>query len=532
LLEQLEQREVLSTYYVATTGSDSAAGTLNAPFLTLQHAVNAVKPGDTILLESGTYAGCRIGVSGTAGAPITLEAAPGANVLIDAPGASNLHGSDIEVESFQHAVNYWTIAGLQVENAPRSGIDVRGTNFITVENCVSHNNAKQGIFFAFSNNPLVQHNLTYSNGQHGIYDSNSGDNPTIIGNTSHNNVGCGIQLNGDVTQGGDGIISNAFIADNVLYNNGAGGGSAINCDGVQNSVIENNLLYNNHGSGISLFQYNGGGPSTNNLVVANTIDMASNGRWAINIQNNSTGNTVEDNILYDHNPLKGSIYITPECLVGFTSDYNVVMNSFTTGSGYQTLAQWQASTGQDKHSIIVAPSALWRNEATNNFNLLSNSPAVGAGTWQNAPITDITGAPRPAGRGFDIGAISHQAGLWVGPLSNVPGPSASSSPTYSPRLDDGDAVWQVTKLAAGTYTPEVTWTASPTQALTATYYIYDGYKLVGTAVVNRQKAPVGTTVNGSVYQSLGSYAIKSGTLRVVLSASGAGNFSSDSLYVG
>src|SRR4051794_26457435 len=88
-VEQLEAREVLSTFYVATGGNDAAAGSTAAPWHSLQHAVSSVNPGDTILVESGTYAGCRISNSGTAGAPITLAAAPGAQVVINAPGPGN-----------------------------------------------------------------------------------------------------------------------------------------------------------------------------------------------------------------------------------------------------------------------------------------------------------------------------------------------------------------------------------------------------------------------------------------------------------
>jgi hypothetical protein len=42
------------------------------------------------------------------------------------------------------------------------------------------------------------------------------------------------------------------ISGYVIYGNGEKGGSAINCDGVQDSLIRNNLLYGNHASGISL----------------------------------------------------------------------------------------------------------------------------------------------------------------------------------------------------------------------------------------------------------------------------------------
>src|SRR5262249_31883093 len=46
--------------------------------------------------------------------------------------------------------------------------------------------------------------------------------------------------------------------------------------------------------------------------------------------------------------------------------------------------------------------------------------------------------------------------------------------------------------------------------------------LLGTYTVNQINAPVGTTVNGSVFQSLGSFSISSGTIRVVTSNSTSG----------
>src|SRR5207244_2669214 len=109
-----------------------------------------------------------------------------------------------------------------------------------------------GIFTAFSNHPVIQNNVSYSNGEHGIYHSNSGDYPTIRANQIHHNHAAGIHMNGDKSQGCDGIISFATVEKNVIFENGLGGGSGINCDGVDSSTFRNNLLYANHASGISL----------------------------------------------------------------------------------------------------------------------------------------------------------------------------------------------------------------------------------------------------------------------------------------
>src|SRR4029079_15618611 len=226
-----------------------------------------------------------------------------------------------------------------------------------------------------------------SQAEHGIYVGNSGDRPIIRNNILWGNHANGIHMNGDVSLGGDGIISGALVEGNVIYGNGVGGGSGINCDGVQNSVIRNNLIYDTHASGISLYQIDGGGGSSGNLVVNNTVIVAADGRWALNIQSRRTGNTVRNNILYSGHSFRGSIDISADSLAGFTSDYNVVMNRFTTdgGNSGQALAQWQASSGQGSHSLVATPTQLFVNPAAFDFHLSSTSPAVDAGTSQSAP---------------------------------------------------------------------------------------------------------------------------------------------------
>jgi len=43
------------TYYVSTAGNDTNAGSLAAPWRTIQHAANSVHSGDTVEVEGGTY---------------------------------------------------------------------------------------------------------------------------------------------------------------------------------------------------------------------------------------------------------------------------------------------------------------------------------------------------------------------------------------------------------------------------------------------------------------------------------------------
>ena len=55
-------------------GSDSNAGTLAAPFETLQHAVNQLSAGDILYIRAGTYRETiTIDEDGTSGNLITIE---------------------------------------------------------------------------------------------------------------------------------------------------------------------------------------------------------------------------------------------------------------------------------------------------------------------------------------------------------------------------------------------------------------------------------------------------------------------------
>jgi hypothetical protein len=227
-------------------------------------------------------------------------------------------------------------------------------------------------------------------------------------------------MNGDISMGGDGVISHALVENNIIYENGTGGGSGINMDGVTNSLIRNNLLYNNHASGISIYRIDGGSGSHDNRVLNNTIVMASNGRWGINIPGTGdTNNKLFNNIIYNYHSWRGSITIGSPTLSGFESDYNVVMDRFSTDDGDTriTLAQWQA-LGHDQHSIIATPSQLFVNASAADYHLTPGSPAIDKGTWLNDVPTDLEGTLRPSGTAYDIGAYEFRPALV---LSGKPG---------------------------------------------------------------------------------------------------------------
>lgn len=396
----LAMAATLRTFYVAPTGSDAAAGSSTSPWRTLQKAAAAVQAGDLVIVRAGTYAGFDLWTSGTAADPIVFRADPG--VVVNAPNPRTSDGLNLE------GASYVVIEGFTVSGVPRAGIRSVINHHVTIRNNIADLNGRWGIFTGFSDDLLIENNVTSrSQLEHGIYVSNSGDRPVIRHNVTWGNYANGIHMNGDLSQGGDGVISNALVERNTIYENGRGGGSGINCDGVRDSRIQNNLLFDNHASGISLYRIDGGDGSRNNVVVHNTIVQAADARWAINIQDGSTGTTLYDNILYNQHPWRGSISLSPDSRPGFTSDYNVVMERFTLddGDSVLTLAQWRGATGQDGHSIVAAPAQLFVDPAADDYRLRDDSPARDAGLTLADVTEDIEGTPRPGGPASDIGAF-------------------------------------------------------------------------------------------------------------------------------
>lgn len=408
-----------ATYHVAPGGSDAAPGSEAQPWATLQHAADSVGPGDTVLVHGGTYAGFELTTSGTAGQRIVFAAAPGAQPLVNGDNPFNNRGA-INIEGASHV----TVRGFQVSGATRAGIRAVLCKHVHIVDNVADQNGYWGILTGFCDDLLIQGNETSrSVVEHGIYVSNSGDRPVIRGNVSWGNNANGIHMNGDIDTLDedydgelDGIIEDALVEANVIFDNGEGqndgpggnpgGGSGINCDGVQDSLFRNNLIHDAHHSGISLYRIDGGGPSSGNRVYNNTVIVAANGRWALNIRDGSTGNDIRNNIFYSEHGFRGAMTICEDCLDGMTSDHNAVEDRFTLddGDSILTLAQWQAATGLDANSVASTPAALFTDAASDDYTLAPGSPAHDAGQHLPAVPTDILDTPRPQGAAHDIGA--------------------------------------------------------------------------------------------------------------------------------
>jgi parallel beta-helix repeat protein len=397
-----------ATYEVSADGDDANPGTAQKPWRTLQHASDAVQAGDRVLVSDGVYAGFRVTASGTEKARIVFQSKNKWGAKINAPNPNR----DVDLICVLSA-SYVTIDGFEVMNAPRAGIGVRtlhddtgaDTRDVIIQNCHSHHNglprggAHDGIFSGFALNFQVLNNVVNDNGEHGIYVSNSADNPVVRGNESFNNRACGIQLNADKNTGvngtQDGLISNWLVENNIIHDNGVGGGAGINLDGDINGVCRNNLIYNNKSTGIAVYGIDGAQASHDNVFCSNTIYNPTSTRSALLIADGANNNVAFNNIFYTA-PRRNGIEIGNAN--GFLHDYNLVSSI----SGGELSA----------HESSPEAAAIFQDIAAHDFHLSAASPALDSGLAKakeySAPAADLEGRARLAGKGFEIGCYESQ----------------------------------------------------------------------------------------------------------------------------
>ncbi len=411
LKNPLTVQAVGSTYYVSPKGKDTNMCTEKQPCREIRKALTLVKAGDIVFVTNGKYKGFDLkSINGTTDAPITIKA----------------QGTDVEIMTTTDRVDnrdtvhigpsssYIVLDGIRSFNANRAAVRVDASSHITIKNSIFGNNAKWGIFTNHSDDLLIENNETYgSKVEHGIYVSNSGDRPVIRGNRSHDNYICGIHMNGDVSQGGDGIISGAIVENNIVYNNGRGGGAGINMDGTQDTIVRNNILYNNHAGGITMYKIDAAQGPKNNQVYHNTIDMASDGRYDVLVSQSNGSNSIHNNILYTRNKSRGGIlYKAMPDVTNTDSAYNIFGGApyITSDDGATRirLTDWQAQ-GRESHSFISEITGLVMqpyNEIINavNYHLKKGSPAIDAGQLLPNVMVDFENNKRPIGTSSDIGA--------------------------------------------------------------------------------------------------------------------------------
>jgi hypothetical protein len=177
------------TYYVAPTGTDSAAGTQAAPWATIARAQAVAAAGDTVYFRGGTYAythattactsqtarvdAITLNKAGTSGSPIRYWAYPGEKPIFDFSGMSD----DCRIKGFDVTGNWIHLKGLEVTGVPQNnslnheswGIWISGSNNI-FELLNTHHHMGPGLFIQNGGGNLVLNTDAHDN--YDLYTSN------------------------------------------------------------------------------------------------------------------------------------------------------------------------------------------------------------------------------------------------------------------------------------------------------------------------------------------------------------------------
>ncbi len=436
---------VPTTYYVATTGSDSNSCTAPAlPCATINGAIGkAAASGDTIKVAVGTYTGTGTEVV-LINKSVTLSG--GWDATFTTQSGSTIDGQNARRGMTVDSGVTATVERFTIQNGWHSSIGGGIGNYgnLTLNTSIISNNGS--------------HDCCGNGGGGGIYNENATIilNDTTIKNNSSNDKGGGI-----LVYGGSATLNNSTVENNTagkpgFITGGSLGGGGLYVDSMltlNNSTVSNNYTYSNgggifHGSftliinnttisnntanftGGGIHNANGNVDVNNSTISTNTAFVAggvysqggiltiSNSTITNNTASQDSGGISKDGstinlrntILAQNIDLDSPFGFTPDCSGIISSlGYNVVGNS--NGCIFNSTTGDQVGTNSNPINTKLGPLDD-NGGSTFTHALLSGSPAINAGnpatpgSGGNACLaTDQRGVTRPENTACDIGSF-------------------------------------------------------------------------------------------------------------------------------
>lgn len=381
-----------ATYHVAKTGNNSftcAASTSAAnPRLTVAAGLACMSGGDTLIIHAGTYAEDLVNSipGGSSSGYTRLINNPGDTVTMKPNGTDRLlfindSRSYIELDGinldgsltvygpvvYGGSGDHFILKNAEIVGTPTAGgcANICGGDWLLLQHLVIHGGgsgtcgygcANYGFYTGGSNN-IIEDSEIYDVDMQGIQ---------IYNGTTSNNIIRNNKIH-DITRSGDASPGARF--------------TAILVQGDSN-LIYNNIIYN---------------------IGDGTVGADNNA--AITMYDNATNTVVENNTIY--NVDGWGIYNHNQ--IGTVIRNNIFYLTDTGGVGFPTNAS------AVDHNSTTNPSFV--NAAGGNFQLSSGSSAIDAGV-STVYNTDYTGAGRPSGAAFDLGAYEY-AGVPVTPTAEL-----------------------------------------------------------------------------------------------------------------
>jgi parallel beta-helix repeat protein len=394
------------------------AATLNVcpsgcAFATIQAAIDAAAPGDTVSVSPGVYHELidnhskAITIGSTGGPSMTtIDGGMAGTVvrLIANPGETPV------------------LRGFTVRNGLGSffggGVSTYGGPALIEHNVVTGNFSCNGggVEVSFSS-ATVRDNVI------------SGNRPNCTGGPG----GGGIQIGG----AGSATITGNLITGNVSPSDGGGISMfAAGSPTISGNTITSNTTSGGNGGGISLGNQSNA-RIVNNVIVGNTTGGSGGGiYWLVPqgqpgpslINNTIAGNSGFGSAVFADG-FDGTAQVVNNILVGSGSQTVLFCGSFNnvippivafndvlnTGSGSRYGGICPDQTGVNGN---ISADPLFVNPVS-DFHLRPGSPAIDAGTNNDAPAVDIEGTPRPL-NGVDMGAYEFRVLDTTPPVINAP----------------------------------------------------------------------------------------------------------------
>jgi hypothetical protein len=224
-----------ATFHVSPAGQPSGDGSAERPWdlaTALAHPA-AVRPGDTILLHAGTYTGAFASrLKGTAGAPVTLRAAPGERATIDCVAEKSalftVGGEHAVYQGFEVTCSApkrrTDVTGSHPPDINRGGVNCHGAH-IRFVNLVVHDTAQGFGFWSSGEAGEIYGCLIYYNGWvapdrghgHAIYAQNKTGTKRLIDNVMFDQFSYGVHAYGSKAA----FLVGFHLEGNVAFTNGS-----------------------------------------------------------------------------------------------------------------------------------------------------------------------------------------------------------------------------------------------------------------------------------------------------------------------
>jgi parallel beta-helix repeat protein len=436
---------------LAAGPSSAASSVVPDDFPTIQAALNAAGPGDTISVKDtpGPYfEKITFPNGGGPGAYVTLQAYAGHSPILDGTGIAGSNMVLIESKSYVKVIGFEIRNNLNVNDGSGVRILGAGSNIEIRDNRIHDIRGRHAMgITVYGTEATSISNLVIDGNQ--IYDCEPARSEalTLNGNVElfevTNNIvrdvnNIGIDFIGgetDIQPDPTKVARNGVCRGNQVYRArsvyGGGYAAGIYVDGgkditiernvvsesdlgieigaentgitVRGVIVRDNLVYHNDKAGIGFGGYDASvGRVRDCLFLSNTLyrnDTLGVGLGELWIQW-AEDNAVRNNIFYS--TAQNVLLYTETGNLNNTLDYNLWFTDAGSGSatfvwrgtGYYSYAAYQAGAGQDANSVFANPQFV--NAAAANFHVQSTSPAVDAGDPAFTPGVGETSTARHA----------------------------------------------------------------------------------------------------------------------------------------